>query len=165
MNKKEFLEKLMKETSNERLVGQYDEFIDDRVADGEVEESVVASYDLKRIVRMHELEQREKQIQVSPQADRYNVSTGKTGNINPIVYLVISLVAFALSVVCLILIGYYIGELVEVIGGYYDHMGSAYVRSERIGYTISLVISCIGLVASVIVGIVLLLKYRKTVRR
>jgi len=153
MNKKEFLDKLRKETSNERLVAQYDEFIDDRVADGEMEDAVVASYNLKQIVRIHELEQRAENEQT--------VTYSTTQSKHAIPCLIFSLVCLAVAVLCLGLVGYFIAEILEVVGGYYDHMGEAYVRSEIIGYSVALVFSIVGFIAGVIAGIISLRKYRK----
>jgi|GEM_PF-6759197 len=174
MNKKEFLDKLRKETSNERLVSQYDEFIDDRVADGESEEGVVASYNLKQIVRMHELEQREKRGQFAivqddsmdsadsmDSTDSMAAAKKPVNSDNPILCLVLSLVGLAVSIACLALIGYFVAEIIEVASGYYDHRGAAYVRSEIIGYSVGLGFSVLGFVAGLILGIVSFKKYRR----
>ena len=172
MNKKEFLDKLKKETNNEKLVAQYDEFIADRVADGESEESVVASYNLKQIVRMHELEQRE----AASAAVASSSLTAQEGNAggglhnanqktpiteNPIFNLVFMLIGFAIAATCFALGIYFITELVEVLGGYYDHMGEAYVRSEIIGYSISLAFSVIALAAGIVTGVIFTKRFKK----
>ena len=163
MNKKEFLDKLKRETLNERLVAQYDEFIDDRVADGESEEAVVASYNLKQIVRMHELEQRAAKGQ-NTASDNVPANSRPINMKNPILCLVLTLVGFAAAITFFALIGYFIAELVETVGGYYDHMGEAYVRGEIIGYSILLGFSVLGLIGGLVAGFIFLKKYRKARR-
>ncbi|MCL2847255.1 MAG: helix-turn-helix domain-containing protein [Firmicutes bacterium] len=80
---------------------------------------------------------------------------------NRIVLLSVFLIAFIVAIVCLALVGYFISELLEVLGGYYDHMSEMYVRSEIIGYSIALAFSVIGLIAGVLIGSIFLRKYKK----
>ncbi|MCL2862279.1 MAG: helix-turn-helix transcriptional regulator [Firmicutes bacterium] len=84
-----------------------------------------------------------------------------TGN-NRITCLILSIIGGVIALTCLILIGYFIAEIIETVGGYYDHMGQAYVRSEIIGYSIALGFSILGFIAGLIVGIISFKKFRKT---
>jgi len=169
MNKKEFLQKLLAETSNAKLVAQYDEFIEDRLAEGESEEVVIASYNIKQIARMNELEQRE--LSSATAATTATVSATKSDNNNNnqkvalannhIFCLILMLVGFALAIVCAGLSGYFVSELAEVLGGHYDHMGEAYVRSELIGYSLSLAFCALALIGGIIVGVIFAKRFKR----
>jgi len=190
MRKNEFLAKLLKETNNEQLVADYEDFIDGRVADGENEEYVIASYNIKQIARQNELEQRKKGAQSNNHKSEshgeglpvqnvnvsVNVNSGRNEDEreqprrrsatqyvqsvkgNPRIWCIVS---FVVAAVCMVLIGYFTSELVEVLSGYYDHMDRGYVRSEIIGYSISLFFSVVVFIVSLVFGFVFLRKHKK----
>ena len=74
---------------------------------------------------------------------------------------VVAMVGFVVALVGLGLVGYFIAELIEVLGGYYSHMGEAYVRSEIIGYSVGIALCTILTILGTIAGIRNYLNYRK----
>gem|GEM_PF-7123288 len=81
--KKEFLDKLLKETNNKQLVHDYEDFIDGRISEGENEEDVIASYNVKHIARLNELEQRKKQdTNNNKHLNKYDDVTTPMQNVN-----------------------------------------------------------------------------------
>lgn len=81
--KKEFLDKLLKETNNKQLVHDYEDFIDGRISEGESEEDIIASYNVKHIARLNELEQRKnKDTNNNKRFNKYDDATTPTQNVN-----------------------------------------------------------------------------------
>ena len=77
------------------------------------------------------------------------------------VFLITSLVGFIVMIICLPMVGYYIGELIEIHQpGYVFEPGDT-LRGERAGYITSLVISSLFAIAGLVLGIVCLIKHRK----
>ncbi|MCL2850737.1 MAG: DUF1700 domain-containing protein [Firmicutes bacterium] len=62
MNKKQFLKELNKSTNYE-ITSYYDELISDRIEQGEDETSVVASYDIKKILKESEFKVAKKELE------------------------------------------------------------------------------------------------------
>ena len=90
-----------------------------------------------------------------------NNSNPTVKNNSRLLNIILSIIGLALAITALALIAYFISEIVEVAGGYYDHMGSAYVRHEIIGYSIGLAFSVLGLATGIILGVMFFKKYRK----
>ena len=63
MHKKEFLNRLAAETRDDEIVSYYDELISDRIEAGESESAVLASYDIKKIVRGLQFETAKKELE------------------------------------------------------------------------------------------------------
>jgi len=77
------------------------------------------------------------------------------------VFLITAIIAFAVSIICLALTGYFISELVEIHQpGYVFEPGDT-LQSERIGYILSLVFSSIFAIAGAIVGAFAVIKFKR----
>jgi len=183
MRKSEFLDTLARQTKNARLVEYYDELIADRMQEGEREEDIIAGFDIKQIIRLAEIEASQSKNKVieettykkviereyepgeangPPLADAYvshrsgadkTIPANRSGQnytAKVITYLVLALTAFAGVVVCLILTAYQIGEIFE-----YTDM------SDRVEHGVYAVVSGIGILVFLIVGIVFLVKHSK----
>ncbi|MCL2756303.1 MAG: DUF1700 domain-containing protein [Firmicutes bacterium] len=74
MTKQKFLDNLKKQTNDDQLVAYYDELISDRIESGEDEKTVMASYDLNRVLREHEYKAMEtKLVEVSKSNKRWKI--------------------------------------------------------------------------------------------
>jgi len=87
--------------------------------------------------------------------------TAHNGKNQELLNIVLAILGFAAAITCLALIGYFISEIVEVVGGYYDHMGEAHVRSELIGYSIALVFCVLGLVLGIVLSVASYRRYKR----
>jgi len=64
MTKNNFLKELENSGADSDIIAYYDELILDRIESGESEESVIASYDIRKIVRALEFESAKKELDV-----------------------------------------------------------------------------------------------------
>jgi len=78
--------------------------------------------------------------------------------------LVLSLIGFVVSILCMLLIGYLFSEVLGIIVEQYESIDQDQLDSEIAGYAAALGFSIIGFAISIIFGIVFLRKYKKSMK-